>query len=181
MKNAHALIRIVEFMKSDKLENYVIAGLDSSLLKNGTVRYFENSRDHQDTITPHSHRFDFACLVLAGSVANSLWNATNESNGDFFEETQLIYDGGPGQYKRKVEGRNFYRPVTTIHEAGDVYAMHADAIHSIKFSRGAKVLFFEGPTMLDRSLIIEPVVNGRVIPTLETRDYMFLTGGADDA
>ena len=82
------IISILQDMKSDRVANYVIAGLDSYMLNSGKVRLFENKRDHNDAITPHSHRFDFVCLVLAGKVVNSLWEECSESDGDFFEVSQ---------------------------------------------------------------------------------------------
>jgi len=51
--------------------------------------------------------------------------------------------------------------------------MKADQMHSIDFSKGAKVLFFEGPRLSDTSEIIEPVVRGEVIRTYIKQDYMF--------
>ena len=69
MKNLNKLIEILQDMKTSKVANYVIAGLDSYMLENGNIRMFENSRKHQDMITPHSHRFDFVCLVLSGHGA----------------------------------------------------------------------------------------------------------------
>lgn len=177
MNNQDELIRLLEFMKTQTLKNYVIAGLDSSLIQNGCVRYFENSRDHQDFITPHSHRFDFACIVLEGTVANSIWEPTTEEEGDFFQTSFIHYDGKIGDYDRAPDGRNWYKAKTNLYRAGDIYSMTTEQIHSIKFGRGAKVLFFEGPSILDCSLIIEPVVDGEVIKTLETKDYMFKKEG----
>ena len=46
-------------------------------------------------------------------------------------------------------------------------------IHSINFSKGAKVLFFEEPSCSNKSYIIEPIVNGEVIRTYVNKDYMF--------
>jgi len=64
----------LEKMRSDTVENYVIAGLDSHLLNNGCVRLFTNERDHQDSITPHSHRFDFMGAEVFGGNRTSYEN-----------------------------------------------------------------------------------------------------------
>lgn len=168
------IIKILSDIKSDTVNNYVIAGLNSSLLNNGEIRYFENSRNHQDSITPHSHRFDFVCLVLCGGVTNHIWNDCLENEGDFFEESNLFYNGSIGDHKKTRTGRDFYRKISTEYRPGETYSMTHDEIHSINFSRGAKVLFFEGPEKVNVSRIIEPVVNGIVIPTYQKLDYMFL-------
>jgi len=175
--NTEPLVNIISSMKSDGVFNYAIAGVDSYLLNNGRVRLFECSRDHQDQITPHSHRFDFACLVLEGHVVNITWHEVDDNNGDFFEESVLTYNGTIGEHKVQKSGRSFYYPTRVKYTKGDTYSMDSDQIHSIQFSRGAKVLFFEGPAFKDTSLIIEPVVNGEKIPTYVKRDYMFIKSG----
>lgn len=167
------LIEIVEKMKQSRVMNYVVAGLDSYLLSGGVVRLFECSRDHQDQITPHSHRFDFACLVLAGTVTNRIWEECTESEGDFFQSSKLTYKGDIGKHSVARGGRNWWRYTDWHYSAGDCYSMTADQVHSIQFSRGAKVLFLEGPQYSNTSLIIEPVVHGKVIPTYQKREYMF--------
>lgn len=167
------LINQLELMKSSRVANYVIAGLDSYLLENGKVRLFENSRNHQDSITPHSHRFDFTCLVLYGRVKNRLWSPCEVEDGDFFEESSLVYDGEIGRHKCHRVGRDHYKFSDSVFRSGDIYSMKAHEIHSIQFSKGAKVLFFEGPQVTNESLIIEPVVNGEKIPTYQSLPYMF--------
>tara|TARA_R110000851_G_C12822952_1_gene539806 strand:+ start:64 stop:603 length:540 start_codon:yes stop_codon:yes gene_type:complete len=176
MNGLKFLANMLQDMKQDKVSNYVIAGLDSYLVSNGNVRMFENSRNHQDQITPHSHRFNFACLVLEGSVINREWFETSEEEGDFFESTILHYNGKIGSHTKSKEGRSFYAYLDTKHKEGDCYAMSAQQIHSIQFSKGAKVLFLEGPQITDTSIIIEPVIDGVVIPTYENKPYMFNQG-----
>lgn len=174
---SESLVSVIRQMQSDIVRNYVIAGLDSSLLNKGKVRLFECGRNHQDSITPHSHRFDFACLVLRGSVVNRIWKEPSfedEDGGDFFEESTLTYEGEIGEHKKRRKGRNYYSYSERRYEAGETYSMQAEQIHSISFSKGALVLFFEGPQSCTTSMIIEPVVDGVVIPTYEKRDYMFL-------
>ena len=167
------LIQQLDQMKSSPIRNYVIAGLDSFLISNGKVRYFENSRQHQDSITPHSHRFDFSCIVLAGSVRNRVWSECRESEGDFFQSSTLKYAGEVGEHSVTPEGRGFWKYKETIYDVGDCYSMDSSEVHSIIFSRGAKVLFFEGENKSNESVIIEPVVRGEVIRTYQKLEYMF--------
>lgn len=168
------LIDHLNTMKGHTLQNYVIAGLNSSLLTNGVVRYFENSRNHQDSITPHTHRFDFVCLILEGSVTNKIWEATESSAfGDEFLMSQLTYKGEVGEHHIEQLDRAFFQCHEYVYSAGEVYALNHYQYHSIVFSRDAKVLFFEGPTRQNTSLILEPWVNGERIPTYEKKPYMF--------
>ncbi len=173
MKNLDLIVSALEEMKSDSVRNYVIAGLDSHLLQNGKVRLFECSRWHQDQITPHSHRFDFACLVLEGYVQNRIWERTSPSKGDLFQCSELSYEGEIGNYAIKRNDQAHFLSTPEIYNEGECYGMKASEIHSIEFSKGAKVLFFEGPTVSNKSIVLEPVVNGEIIPTFEKRDYMF--------
>jgi len=167
------IIKAIDAMKSSGVSNYVIAGLDSYLLGNGCVRYFENSRWHQDSVTPHSHRFDFACLVLKGHVINRIWVECIEELGDFFQESVLQYSGTIGEHTQKAIGRSYWEFSDMRYVAGECYNMTAIEIHSIQFSKGAKVLFFEQPESSKKSLILEPVVRGEVIHTYRKDDYMF--------
>lgn len=160
------------------VRNYVIPGLTSSLIGGispfGTVRLFQNSRDHQEPITPHSHRFDFVCMVLRGQVRNRMWTETQNENADLYQVKQLDYCGTFGQYEREDHqvSRWQYRDLTF--SAGESYSMKSHEVHSIYFSRGAVVLFFEGPKLTNHSIALEPVVDGKVIPTLKTEPWMFL-------
>ena len=168
-----ALIEHLNKMKSHTLQNYVIAGLNSSLITNGSVRYFENSRNHQDSITPHTHRFDFVCLVLEGSVINKIWEGSPQELGDEFLMSRLTYLNQVGTHAVEHLDRAFFQCHEYCYSAGEVYSMTQYQYHSIVFSRDAKVLFFEGPTQSDESFILEPWVNGERIPTYENRPYMF--------
>lgn len=171
--NVNALLS----MRHSAIENYVIPGLTSYLIGNpsphGTVRMLECDREHQETITPHSHRFGFQCWVLRGRVRNRLW--TRSINGDWYHASRLVYSGEVGAYVREEieEPRALWRFDDEVFEEGECYAMTADQIHSIYFSRGTRVLFFEGPTTRDNSAILEPWSCGEVIPTLRTEPWMF--------
>lgn len=169
------LINIVENMKTSRVSNYVIAGLDSYLVgkDKGNVRLFKNSRNHQDQITPHNHRFDFSCVVLQGTVTNHVWEECTSEEGDLFQITKLKYAGEIGTHTTHPEGTGYYKRVSEVHRTGEIYSMKAEEIHSITFSRGAIVLFFEDVQHTDESIVLEPIVDGEVIPTYEKKEYMF--------
>lgn len=164
---------MVELMKTDTVKNYVIAGLNSSLLSNCTLRYFECDRRHQDTVTPHSHRFDFFCIVLEGWVVNRLWTECQEPDGDLFQVSAMKYEGEFGKYTRKELRQDYFTYSDFKYVAGEFYSMDAEQIHSIFFSKNAKILFFESKHQIKSSNIIEPVVDGEVIKTCNKLDYMF--------
>ncbi|MCH9735818.1 MAG: hypothetical protein K0U78_14910 [Actinomycetia bacterium] len=168
-------------MRSNKITNYIVPGLSSSLIggigENGTVRLFESERDQQEHITPHSHRFNFQCIVLEGVVQNSIWveqrGELAGKNSDQFQSSTLTYGKEVGVYEKKTKGRSYYDCFTNIYKTGDVYHMNHRQIHSIKFGRRTKVLFFEGKTITDKTTIIEPVVDDIHIPTFKVENWMF--------
>lgn len=163
-------------MAHSRLANYIIPGLTSSLIGGdgyGTVRLFECSRNHEETIVPHSHRFDFRCLVLAGRVVNTVWK--EGPDGDPFMQTILSYDGAPGQYRSEDSEVAHFIPERTTYVEGDWYGMPWDEIHSIKFSKGAVVLFLEGPLKSNSTIILQPFVDGEVVPTMKVEPWMFRT------
>lgn len=175
-------INMLMAMRTNTIENYIVPGLSSSLIGgksgHGCVRLFESSRDQQEHVTPHSHRFDFQCLVLRGYVENTIWTqmSGNYDNGDEFQISRLIYKNKVGEYHINKAATQFFRGKTNTHNEGATYSMKAEEIHSIKFSRGAKVLFFEGPQLSNSTVIIEPVVDGVCIPTFEVKEWMFRDG-----
>jgi hypothetical protein len=71
-------------MAHSPVRNYAIPGLTSWLIgqpsPKGTMRLFESSRQHQEAITPHSHRFDFQCWVLEGFVVNRVWTRAHNTD-----------------------------------------------------------------------------------------------------
>ena len=164
-------------MRHSPVRNYVVPGLTSWLIGNpspaGTMRLFECSRDHQENITPHSHRFDFQCWVLAGAVRNRVWRESHFGEGDLFLCSSLNYDGGIGEYRRQAGGVSRYVYTDTVYEVDQWYSMKADEIHSINFARGTEVLFFEGPTTTNESEMLEPFVDGVAVPTFEVKPWMF--------
>jgi hypothetical protein len=176
-------MKTAEFLKKMKhspIGNYGgIPGLTSWLIgepgKLGLVRLLECSRDHQEPIIPHSHRFDFHCVVLAGTVRNLTWIPTER--GDQFQITKLRYRGAAGKYEREIGGMSRWAILTREYKAGDEYAMAANEVHSIFFARDTSVLFFEGPQVSDTSIILEPVVDGEALPTFKVEPWMFKCGG----
>lgn len=174
-----AIIQHIRSMSHSQLRNYVIPGLTSSMLgapgPAGTVRLFESSRQHHESIIPHSHRFDFECLVLSGRVRNTIWVPADEDQpGDLYAQTLLSYGGSPGDYNMRHDvARYRYQPRERVHTAGQWYGMRAHEIHSIHFDRDTTVLFFEGPELTSKTVALEPVVDGERVPTFEVRPWMF--------
>lgn len=169
-------------MKHSPVHNYGgIPGLTSWLIgahsAHGLVRVLECSRDHFEPIVPHSHRFDFECQVLAGSVRNIIW--TRDDDGDEYEATRLHYKGTPGKYQKVEAGRARWSFDESNYLTGDVYSMDAHQVHSIFFARGAVVLFLEGPDVTDTSVMLQPVVDGVTIPTFKVEPWMFQKGGEE--
>lgn len=171
------MIGFIEGMKHSPAHNYVIPGLTSWLIgtpsKHGCVRMFTMSRTHEEPIVAHSHRFDFRCLVLRGMVRNHVWNYTQSGFGDQYEISRVAYKGTLGEHEKTPVARDFFRREITTYAAGEEYGMKAEEFHSIFFDRGTAVLFFEGPNRLDYSQVLEPVVDGKVIPLFRTEEWMF--------
>lgn len=172
------LIEVLQENAHSPLKNYIIPGLTSWLLgkrtEKGIKRLFTMERHQQESITPHSHRFDFTCLVLRGSVTNRTW-FTVSGGGDTYAMSELMYDGDAGKYlDPKVIECQEWDFIDHTYEVNDVYSMEANHIHSIKFSKGAVVLFNEGPSLYHSSYFLEPIVSstGR-IPTMITQPWMF--------
>lgn len=165
-------------MRNGGLANYAIPGLDSHLIGGkgaGMVRLFQCSRQHQEQITPHSHRFDFSALVLRGCVRNILWGESEApGEGDEFLVSTMIYGGKPGEYATGTQKvKSMAISDCHFHQVGDWYHMKAHEIHSIEFSRDAAVLFFEGPQVSETSVILEPHINGETTHTFEVKPWMF--------
>lgn len=183
--NIHALLG----MSHSALQNYIVPGLQSRLLaersaEHGSVRLFVNTRQQHHHIPPHSHRFDFQCLVLRGWVINMIFSkkiaAADANKADLFTATSLQYQGKPGQYaKTTLENELWVMKATTFNE-GERYGMRHDEVHSIKFSHDAVVLFFEGPEVTDQTLVLEPFVDGKTVPTFKVEDWMFQRAAGDE-
>lgn len=178
-KSLQALVEAVHPMLNSRLDNYIVPGLTSQLVGGdvfGKVRLFHTLRTATDFVTPHSHRFDFTCLVLKGVVRNTIFTEGGETGDEWCASTigQVCGPGGLLNYTHmRDHGPTRWTQYTQVYEAGDTYSMRYDELHSIQFSRGAKVLFFEGPQVTTQSRMIEPWVNGQVVPTFRTEPWMF--------
>lgn len=168
--------RMRELMSS-RLQNYIVPGMVSSLIaaapngENGRVRIFENSREQLMPIVPHSHRFSFQCLVLQGHVINMLWHP--DENGEYYTQSVLHYEGEVGKYTKSEPVVGCWSYTEDFYKTGDWYSMAAQDIHSIEFSKDAIVLFFEGVSFVNSTLILEPNVEGETIPTMAVQPWMF--------
>jgi hypothetical protein len=172
------LSAIVETMLNNRLRNYIVPGLDSSLVgggEHGKVRMFEASRNTRDSITPHNHRFDFGCIVLAGEVQNTLYIPDSEGSAWCRSTIDQVCgaDGVRDFVHTREDQPRRYSQSCAVYSAGQTYTMGSEEIHSIVFSRGAQVLFLEGPSKTTRSVMIEPWIDGRCIPTFEVKEWMF--------
>jgi len=167
----------LRFEDSSVLDNYIVPGLTSHLYAGYKVRAFKSDRLVQlGDIAPHSHRYDFMCCVLAGRVTNTIWLPTETTNGDIFTVTHLTYAGSPGQYTKQQAGTYRYAPRITTYLPGQWYGMDAYEIHSIRFEGRAHVLFLEGPTQLDKTVMLEPFEADMTVPIGETQSWMFKEG-----
>lgn len=176
MNAEHFSIDKLFAMAHSPVRNYAIPGLTRWLIgerggDKGTVRLFQCERQHQEPITPHSHRFSFQAWVLSGFVINRVWTKSS-SEGDMFMMSRQRCDG-MGKYTLEDLEVGRYRATDRTYGVGQCYSMQAEEIHSIFFSRDALVLFFEGSTEMDCSYVLQPYVNNEVIPTLETKPWMF--------
>lgn len=177
--NRHPLPVFLQRMKHSTIQNYGgIPGLSSSLLagisEHGVVRLMECSREHQEPIIPHSHRFGFHCMVLEGEVRNVIWKREHGWGADQYITSILKYTGAPGRYEKIVGTEpHGWACVSRVYVAGQEYSMSANEVHSIFFSKGAVVLFFEGPNESESSILLEPFVNGERVPTFKIEPWMF--------
>lgn len=169
-------------MANRAMTNYIVPGLESHLIglgsaNEGRVRIFANTRIQHGHITPHSHRFDFVAQVLQGSVTNTIYELTTQDEAKTAYEwvmSELEYNGEPGNYDIRQPGAvRFFSTQQRRYGAGDWYGMTHEQIHSIHFSQDAVVLFIEGPTLTNTSMILEPWVNDRKVPTFRVEDWMF--------
>ena len=163
-------------MRNSPLRNYIVPGLTSWMIMDngdeGKVRMFQCSREQQEFITPHSHRFNFSACVLRGSVENTLWVPVGEG-GDQYAVTTTMYLDEPGKYQSGTQVIHRFITDSITYKEGDWYSMNHTDIHSIKFSRDSVVLFIEGRQISKSTTVLEPWVNDRRIPTMKTEPWMF--------
>lgn len=177
--NLEALHNAVNAMKHSHIRNYIAPGLTSWLIGgegHGKVRLFTADRDTREWITPHSHRFNFTCLVLWGSVTNILFTRTGRRDqGNAFAAGKLkAPTGGIGAYEFcPGEAPEYFDERSYEYTAGETYGMRFNEVHTIRFSKSAAVLFLEGPECTTESEVLEPWSDGRRVPTFVTQPWMF--------
>ena len=89
MSDLLTLLQLIKKMGHNEVDNYVLPGLTSSLIGgfgHGKVRLFSAERETREWVIPHSHRFDFGCLVLHGEVENILFE---RGAGQVYAETTI--------------------------------------------------------------------------------------------
>ena len=177
--------QVLKQMVTRSIDNYISPGLISHLVavseKGGMVRMFENTREQMVSVTPHSHRFDLTCIVLEGEVRNTIFNTVrHQRNGHIAEGAEafvvkdISYCGGVGKYREVGQDKYFHTSLSRVYKQGDIYSMTYDQIHSIWFSKGAKVLIIEGVDRTNTTKVLLPIdKNGVVIDTMKVEDWMF--------
>lgn len=187
MRDLHNLISQLTDMTHSEIRNYVSPGLTSWLVSGKTGKYFDKGKvrlfiaslDTREWITPHSHRFDFACLVLRGKVTNIVYTPDpqpmfNGRSTDYAVGKLRTLGGGLGAYKFVPgEEPTYYQERREEYVEGDCYSMLYQEIHSIQFSRDAMVLFFEGPEQTSETTVLEPWAYGKRVPTFDAKPWMF--------
>lgn len=168
-------LRSLEKMAHSPVRNYVVPGLTSWLIgapsDKGCMRLFTSEREHLETVIPHSHRFDFQCWVLRGTVRNRVWKHAYGIGDWFMLSTHT--KGRMGGYEVQEAGRGRFDYVDTVYSQDEWYSMTHSEIHSIWFGRGAKVLFFEGPQVVDHTTILEPIASDTHVRTFKVEPWMF--------
>lgn len=172
-KPMHLLM--LEDMLHSEIRNYIVPGLSSFLVggeDRGMIRLFKSQRETREHIVPHSHRFDFTCLVLQGWAENTIF-VQHETEGDAFCVGTLCAESA-GKYEFEPGNcPSYWKSYTTRFNAGMWYSMSYCEVHSIRFSDDAMVLFFEGPEVEGCTTVLEPWAYGKRIPTFKTEDWMF--------
>jgi hypothetical protein len=180
--DADRLILELASMQHNKLQNYIVPGVTSSLIGGpggSKVRLFHATRDATDFVTPHSHRFNFTALVLAGEVENTIYARCDDggSNGDEWCLSTIDQvcgaDGLRDYHHLRDTVPTRWMKVPRYYKKGQTYSMDYREIHSIVFDKGTVVLFFEGPQVSTTSVMLEPWVNGKCVPTFRTEPWMF--------
>lgn len=171
-------VRLIKSLGFSPVHNYILPGLTSSLLgespDGGRIRLFQASRYQTTSITPHSHRFDLHTIVLEGSVTNTLWR--NDKEGSEFALSAIMRkdEAKFGEYETELQSINKYSPLDSYYRQGSEYFMSHSDIHSITFEPNTTLLLFESKPVADISYVLEPVVKGKVIQTLEKKDWMYV-------
>lgn len=176
--------RLLDSMSFNPVRNYIAPGLTSWLIggmatEHGLVRRFVSEIDQWEFITPHSHRFAFTQLVLEGAVINTVFRPMQgkciDPKGAAWVKS-VVRRGSEkfGHYEIDPdEAPSLWFPETRSYGPGTTYTMAPDEVHSVKFTRGADVLVFQGPDVSDETTILEPWCDGRHVKTFRVADWMF--------
>ena len=173
---------IFDKLKHSPIYNYILPGLTSWVLKpagdgHGMVRMFESSRETQEFITPHSHRYGLHCEVLAGWVENTVWRDSEllgaSNSSDEWMLCSLKYANSPGKYIQIPGPIRRYAKETRQYVAGSSYDLNHTQIHSIRFSRGAVVVITETAQQIDTTQVLLPVAYGKAVPTFKVEPWMY--------
>lgn len=178
-------------MKHSPVQNYICPGLKSSLIGNraedgSCVRMFEAERDTREHwITPHDHAYDFTCIVLRGTVENTIYVPPGQIyvNEDGTKDGKGLYVVGHlerhleiGDYRvhREPTMPQEFGTYTATYRRGQTYSMNHDEIHSIRFYAGTSVLFLEGRHIRSTTVFLEPWVDGfGRVETFKCEPWMF--------
>lgn len=156
--------------------DYIVPGLSSYLLSGGQgregpkVRLFHQERPFEGWITPHDHRFDLACYVLKGEVKHTVYSRSYDPwSGALYSVQRFPFslDG-----RMEPDETAMFTSATEVYGRGNFYHLGYTTFHTVKFSRGAMVLFFEGPDLQEHNHVLLPVSNGRIINTATVQPWM---------
>lgn len=173
---------IFDKLKHSPIQNYILPGLTSWVLKpagdgHGMIRMFESSRETQEFVTPHTHRYGLHCEVLAGWVENTTWKNSElvgaSNSSDEWMLYSLKYGGSPGEYTQTSGPIRRYAKETRRYAAGSSYDLNHSQIHSVRFSRGAVVVITETAQQTDTTHILLPVAYGKMVPTFKVESWMY--------
>jgi hypothetical protein len=169
-------------MIHNRLDNYIVPGLESYLVgggEHGKVRIFHQTREARDWITPHSHRFSFTALVISGAAHQTLFyrHPDDYRLADQWCLSTIDQVCGTDGLRDYCHVRDTtasrWTQQTTSYGKGKTYSMQPDEIHSVVFDKGTVVLFLESPQLKTQSVMLEPWVNGKCVPTFRTEPWMF--------
>jgi len=181
---------ILNLANGKEIGNYVLPGLTSKLIYEGSnyrLRLFINGRSpFNNTIVPHSHRFNIKCKVIKGWACNKIFevpeNEYQVKNSDEWMVCEQKYNGDIGQYDFKEKtvksfygNSNVYSASLNPEEDGSsIYQMQHTDIHSIQFGKNSIILFEESFVDTQVSEVLLPWVEGETLyPKEFVEDWMF--------
>lgn len=173
MDDLVALLKLVG--EGTALENYIIPGLRSTMLAKpeagGCIRRFDMLRDQEVDVTPHDHRYDFKCLVLAGEVRHRRYHVYPSSK-DSADYAALPYNAETHELDTESPRWLAGGFSEEVYKAGAWYGCTHHEFHSIRFSNRCAVLFWESAQRKGASSCLLPYFNGRICNTFTWREWM---------